>query len=161
VQLGYIVGIFGVRGGLRIHSYTDPREEILAYPRWWLGSGPHRCSYELRGGRRQGGRIIAELDGIDDREAARDLLGRWISVPRAELLEIDGYYWADLFGIGVVNREGIPLGYIDGYIPAGAHDVMIVRDGKRERLIPYAIGTYILEIDLDRKRMVVDWNPED
>lgn len=160
ITLGRIAGIYGVRGWLRVHSYTDPRAGILDYSRWWLGDG-ERHEYELAGGRRQGAGVVANLAGVADRDAARALIGARIAVPRRLLPPTDGYYQADLIGLAVENREGVALGRISGFIATGAHDVVVVEDGTRERLIPYAPGRYVERIDLDEERMVVDWHPED
>jgi 16S rRNA processing protein RimM len=160
VTLGRIAGIYGVRGWLRVHSYTDPRAGILDYPRWWLGEGERR-EYELTEGRRQGAGVVASLAGVGDREAARSLIGAQIAVPRGLLPPTDGYYQADLIGLAVENRDGVALGRVSGFIATGTHDVVVIEDGTRERLIPYAPGIYVDRVTLAERRMVVDWNPED
>lgn len=160
VTLGRIAGIYGVRGWLRVRSYTDPREGILDYPRWWLGDGERR-EYEVTGGHRQGAGVVANLAGVVDREAARTLIGAKIAVPRSLLPPTDGYYQADLIGLAVENRDGVALGHISGFVATGGYDVVVVEDGSRERLIPFAPGHYVERISLDEGRMVVDWHPED
>ncbi len=161
ITLGRIAGAYGVRGWLRIASHTEPRAGILDYPRWWLAAGESRRECELIEGRQHRNGVAAKLAGIDDRDAARAWLDAEIVVPRSELAPIEGYYWADLIGLAVENREGVALGRIAGCIETGGHDVIVVKDGARERLIPYAPGVYVDEVALDDGRMVVDWDPED
>ncbi len=162
VVLGRITGVFGVRGAIKVHSYTDPQEAIFRYPTWWLRGPDGDRHYKLNAGRRQGRGLVASLDGIEDRDAARTLIGRSVAVPRSALPETGGYYWADLIGLEVQNRDGVVLGQITGHIPTGGHDVMVVLDENgRERLIPWALGTYVDTVRLDEGRVVVDWHPED
>ncbi|MGH8272558.1 MAG: ribosome maturation factor RimM, partial [Gammaproteobacteria bacterium] len=140
ITLGRIAGAYGVRGWLRIASYAEPRAGILDYPRWWLTTDGSRREYELIEGRRHRDGVVAKLAGIDDRDGARVWLGAEITVPRRALAPTEGYYWADLIGLAVENRDGVALGCIAGHIETGGHDVIVVNDGERERLIPYAPG---------------------
>lgn len=161
VVLGRIAGAYGVRGWLRVASHTEPREGILAYRQWWLeAQGARRC-FELLDGRRQGRGVVAALAGVGEREAARALAGAAVTVPRESLPADEGYYWADLIGLAVHNRDGTLLGTITGYVPTGGHDVMVVAGSDRERLIPWAPGTYVDAVRLDEGRVLVDWHPED
>lgn len=161
IVLGRIGGPHGVKGWVRIQSFTDPRENILSYGRWFLGQGAHWAPYELGNGRMQGKSIVALLDGVDTREAAESLRGCEIAIPRDELppLPEGEYYWADLVGLRVHTVDGTDLGVVDHLIQTGANDVLVVR-GERERLIPMVIGQYVTLVDLDAGRMEVDWDPE-
>ncbi len=161
VVLGRIAGVYGVRGWLRIFSHTEPREGILQYPVWWLGEPGKREERQLVTGRVHGRGVVAQLEGVTDRDQALALIGTEIAVPRSALADDEGYYWTDLVGLEVRNREGIVLGRITGHIPTGANDVMVVHDGARERLIPWAPGRTVDEVHLDKGWMQVDWHPED
>lgn len=161
VTLGRVAGIFGVRGWLRVYSWCDPRTGILGYARWWLGSNRERLGYRLLEGRAHGRGVVARLEGIEDRDGARACMGLDIAVPRAALPASAGYYWADLVGLQVENRDGVRLGRVVAHIETGGHDVMVVAEGGRERLIPYAPGRYVDEVALDAGRMIVDWHPDD
>ncbi|MCC5860100.1 MAG: ribosome maturation factor RimM [Ectothiorhodospiraceae bacterium] len=161
IVLGRIGGPHGVKGWVRIQSFTDPRENILSYPRWFLGRGAQWAAYELSDGRMQGKSVVALLSGVESREAAESLKGREIAVPRDELppLPEGEYYWADLIGLRVRTVDGVDLGVVDHLIQTGANDVLVVR-GDRERLIPMVVGQYVKRVDLDAGRMDVDWDPE-
>ena len=161
VTLGRIAGVFGVQGWVRVFSHTEPRAGILDYPRWWLDGAEGRREYELARGRAHGAGVVANLAGVTDREAARALLNAEISVPRSALPPTEEYYWADLIGLAVENRAGVVLGRIAGFVQTGGHDVIVVKEGERERLIPYAPGVYVDGISLAEQRMVVDWNADD
>jgi len=161
VVLGRIAGVYGVRGWLRIFSHTEPRTGILSYPVWWLGEADDRREHVLVEGRAHGQGVVAQLGGITDRDQALALIGTEIAVPRSELAESEGHYWADLVGLAVRNREGVELGRISGHIDTGAHDVMVVDDGARERLIPWVPGRTVVEVDEGEGWVQVDWHPED
>jgi 16S rRNA processing protein RimM len=99
---------------------------------------------------------------VDDRDAAALLVGQDIHVAR-ELLPPSGkdeYYWVDLEELEVVTTEGVSLGRVSHLFATGANDVVVVRDGTRERLIPFVQGTYVRSVDLSGGRMVVDWDPQ-
>ncbi len=109
----------------------------------------------------KGKTLVARFAGIDDRETAAALVGQDLSVDRDRLPETaeDEYYWADLTGLEVVNREGIVLGRVHNLLSTGANDVLVVR-GDRERLVPFVQGQYVLEVDLEAGRILVDWSPD-
>ena len=159
VPLGFISGVHGIKGWIKVHSWTSPREAILGYQPWLLGEGhkPVRISQ----GRQQGKTIIASLPEVEDREKARELVGLNIAVFRAQLPEPVGesYYWTDLVGLAVETRDGVELGHIVKMMETGAHDVMVVK-GDRERLIPFVPGQFVTSIDLDAGRLVVDWETD-
>lgn len=161
VTLGRISGVFGVRGWLKVHSYTEPRDNILGFDRWILEQGGRRSGVELEDGQLHGKGVIAKLAGVDDRDRAQELIGAEIAVERGALPEIgpDEYYWADLEGLAVRTPRGEALGTVERLLETGAHDVLVVK-GERERLIPFVIGRVILEVDLAAGEIVADWEPD-
>jgi 16S rRNA processing protein RimM len=158
VILGRIVGLFGVRGWIKVYSYTEPREAVLDYRDWLLGRDGGWQRVELAEGKRHGKAVIARLEGIDDRDAAAELIGSDIGVDRDALPEPEEghYYWADLEGLAVVHRDGTELGRVACLLATGANDVLVV-DGPVERLIPFVPGTVILDVDLAAGVIHVDW----
>lgn len=158
VILGRIVGLFGVRGWVKVHSYTEPREALLDYRDWLLGREGTWQQVEPVEGRQHGKGIVVRLQGIEDRDAAAELLGSEIGVDRDTLPEPEEgrYYWADLEGMTVENKVGTELGKVAYLMATGANDVLVV-DGPVERLIPFVPDTVILDVDLAAGVIRVDW----
>lgn len=163
VVLGRIAGLYGVRGWVRVRSWTEPREALLDYREWLVGSGD---SWELKPvaeAKVHGKGLIARLEDMDDRDAAARLVGADVAVPRERLPEpAEGeYYWADLEGLEVRHRDGRVLGRVDRLIETGAHDVLVVRPGAAghdsEVLIPFVPGEFVLGVDLAAGIIDVDW----
>ncbi|HEY8585340.1 MAG TPA: ribosome maturation factor RimM [Rhodanobacter sp.] len=163
VLIGRIVGLYGVQGWLKIESWAEPRMRIFDYQPWLLSAAPGGET-QISGvkGRAQGKGIVAHLPGVDDREQAAALIGTDIHVAREQLPPAakDEYYWVDLEGLEVVTTEDVKLGRVSHLFATGANDVVVVRDGARERLIPFVQGSYVRSVDLSAGRMVVDWDPE-
>lgn len=163
VHMGRIVGVFGVQGEVKLESWTEPRERIFDYQPWLLVTAPG-AEREIRGvkGRAQGKGLVARLPGIDDRDQAATAVGSDILVSRELLPEpaAGEYYWVDLEGLEVVTEAGAALGRVSHVIATGANDVLVVRDGERERLLPFVVGGCVKAVQRDAGRIVVDWDPE-
>ena len=162
VLLGKIVGLHGVRGELKLESYTEPRTQIFRYQPWRMRSASGESTLEGCRGRAQGKGIVAELPGVTDRDAAAALVGSEIWVARSALpMPAPGeYYWSDLEGLEVITVEGVSLGTVSHLLATGANDVLVVRNADRERLIPFLVGQFVTEVDLEAGRVTVDWDPE-
>jgi 16S rRNA processing protein RimM len=160
IVVGRIAGVFGIRGWLRVFSYTDPPDNILRYGPWSIGDATAK-DYRVTDGSVHGRGIIAHLEGVDDREVARRLIGATIAVPRTRFgaAAPNEYYWSDLIGLRVVNQDGTPLGEVEDLLETGANDVLVVR-GTRRRLLPFVAGTVVRSVDLDAGLIAVDWDPE-
>lgn len=156
--LGRVVGLFGVRGWVKVFSYTEPREAILDYSGWLLRSGERWQPVEVAEGKRHGKSILVRFEGTDDRDAATVLIGRDIGVGRGELPEPgEGrYYWADLEGMRIVREDGTELGRVAYVMETGANDVLVT-DGEPERLIPFVTGEIVLDVDTGNGVITVDW----
>lgn len=161
VVLGRVTGLLGIRGWIKVHSYTHPRENIVCYRRWTVRQEDAHAAMEVESGRLQGRTVVAKLHGIDDRDRARTLIGAEIAVDRSDLppCEPGEYYWADLEGLGVRTVAGIDLGLVDYLFSTGVHDILVVA-GERQRLVPFVMEKIIREIDMERGFVVVDWDPE-
>lgn len=161
VEVGEIVGAFGVLGWVKIRSFTDPPANILKYIPWALGSSEAPRSARLVEGRPQGAAVVARLEGVEDRDQAIALKGTRILVPRQCFPEASPgtYYWADLIGLDVVTVAGVSLGKVRGLLETGANDVLDVK-GDRDRLIPFVVGEFVKDVDLAESRITVDWDPE-
>ena len=159
VVLGHISGVSGVRGWVKVISYTSPREGLLDYRDCLLERGGEWLPAKFAEGRLQGKGIVMRLDGVTDRDAAGDLVGTKIGVSREQLPELeDGrYYWTDLEGLEVRQVDGTRLGRVEKLLETGSNDVLVVV-GEKETLIPFLIDTVIKEVDLAAGVIVADWN---
>lgn len=160
VLLGRIVGVFGVEGWVKLHSFTEPRENIFRYKPWTLRGPAGESTVDTPQGRAQGKGVVARLSGVDDRDAAAALVGTEIWVPREALPRPrqGEYYWTDLEGMAVRTVEGVDLGRVSHLFATGANDVMVVQ-GDRERLIPFVVGLQVVAVDVDARCIEVDWDP--
>ncbi len=158
VVLGRISGFFGVRGWVKVYSYTEPREAVLNYKSWLLASNGDWRTAEVAEGKRHGKTIIARIEGIDDRDQAAKLIGCDIGVPRGEMPETDEgqYYWSDLEGLQVKTKNGTELGKVEYLLETGANDVMVI-NGEQEYLVPFVIDDVVLDVDLAAGVITVDW----
>jgi len=160
ICVGHILGSQGLKGWVRVFSNTSPRENILAYGPWFIEQGNELNLMSVTG-RLQGKNVIARLEGIVDRTGADELSGCRIFIKPEQLpsLEAGEYYWTDLVGLSVETLEGDALGEVASMMETGADDVMVLK-GERERLIPFVMGQIVREVDLENRRLVVDWSPE-
>jgi len=158
VVLGRITGVFGVRGWVKVFSYTEPREAVLDYDHWLLSGKEGWQPATVAEGQRHGKTVIVRLDGIDDRDQAASLIGTEIGVRKGDLPPTDAgqYYWSDLEGLRVLDRDGRELGTVARLMETGANDVLVVQ-GERERLIPFVMDKVILDVDLAAGVINVDW----
>ncbi|MCP4984300.1 MAG: ribosome maturation factor RimM [Gammaproteobacteria bacterium] len=160
ICVGHILGAQGVKGWVRVFSNTSPRENIVSYSPWFIERGPELRKVAVKG-RLQGKNVIASLDGVGDRNEAENLTGCQIFIDPQQLpqLQAGEYYWSDLVGLTVETLQGELLGEVASMMETGADDVMVLT-GERERLIPFAVDKIVTEVDLDNRRLVVDWSPE-
>lgn len=166
VTLGRVAGVYGVKGWVKVVSFARPAENILDYRRWWIAKG---AGYEaqLLEGRVHGRGLIAQISGADgqplaDRDAAERLVGAEIQVSRDELPapQKGQFYWADLIDMQVCSEQGDVLGTVSEVTSNGAQDVLVVKDGEQERMIPFVHGAIIKSVDMAERRIVADWLPE-
>jgi 16S rRNA processing protein RimM len=161
VILGRISGLFGVRGWIKVYSYTEPREALLEYKEWLVGEAGGWTPVAVAEATTHGQGLVARLAGAEDRDAAARYVGADIAVPRERLPQTEQgeYYWADLEGLEVRHRDGRVLGRVSRMLATGAHDVMAVRPEGQEReiLVPFVPGEVVLAVDLDNGVIDVDW----
>ena len=144
-----------------MYSYTQPREAILDYRQWLLKQDGSWRDVEVAEGKKHGKGIIVRLAGLSDRDQAAALIDSDIAVERDALPETDegSFYWTDLEGLKIVRRDGTELGRVAYLLETGANDVMVTA-GQPERLIPFIMGTVVLDVDLAAGRITVDWEPD-
>lgn len=162
VVVGKVGAPYGVRGWVKIHSFTEPVENLFTYT--LLIEAPKNtwrsiCVEEYK---LHGDAFVAKLSTVADRDAAALLTNLQLAVNREDLpdLNADEYYFNDLLGLQVYNQDDIELGQVAGFFETGANEVMVVRNGKKEYLIPFVLDMYVTAIDLPQKKMRVDWDAE-
>jgi 16S rRNA processing protein RimM len=163
VVIGKIVGLFGVKGWIKIRSYTDPREQIAQYRPWRLAVEGEWRSFDVEALQPQGKSLIARLAGIADRDEAMRLMNSDIVIDRSQLpaLKENEFYWRDLAGLKVFNLSGVELGTVESLFETGANDVLVVRkEGSPEILIPFVMDRVIHYVDTESGVIRVDWEAD-
>ena len=166
VELGKIVGVWGVKGWIKLHSYTRNRVDIAQYKTWYLQEPRKKTepvAIDIINCREQAQGIVAQLDGVVDRDQAMAMSGQKIFVKKSDLPELpEGeFYWQQLIGLEVANST-TKIGVVDSILETGANDVLVVKQeqkGQADVLIPYT-DQAVLEIDLEAGTMLVDWDPD-
>jgi len=162
VELGRFNGAWGTAGWVKVFSLTEPAENIFEYQPWRAEASPG--FFHVREWRRQGPRLVARLDEVASRDQAEALRGVALFIRRAEMppVESGSWYWHDLIGLAVINRQGAVLGEVSGLLDAGVHDVLEVRSDRTGPglLVPFVLGHFIDNVDLDAGRIIVDWQPD-
>lgn len=156
--LGRISGLYGVRGWIKVHSYTEPRDAILKYGNWLLEQDGVWRETSVAEGRKQGKTVIARLDAVTDRDMATAFVGMTIGVARLDLPETASgeYYWTDLEGMQVIHQDGRVLGKVAYLLATGANDVLVIQ-GDQEVLVPFVKDEVIKDVDLASGIISVDW----
>jgi 16S rRNA processing protein RimM len=157
VVMGRIRAPHGLKGWIKVQPFTQEIEGLLEYPEWWVGRDGHWQQHRISESAVHGSVVVARLEGFTDRDAAAELRGRDVAVPRAAMPENrEGeFYWNDLLGMVVVHRNAAKLGLVQKILETGANTVLVVQ-GDRELLVPF-IEDVIVDVDLKARKLVVDW----
>lgn len=158
IELGQVGAPYGVRGWVKLRSFTDPPDRLFEHRTLQLGlNGVWRVVQIVARGR-SGGRLTAKFAGIEDRTQAQSLTGATLCVTRGELpgREAGDFYRADLIGCEVVDQTGASLGVVQHFVDTPAHALMVVR-GEREYWVP-AVPRHLRRVDLAARRVTVDWD---
>jgi 16S rRNA processing protein RimM len=158
IELGVVGAPFGVRGWIKLRSFTDPPERLLQHKSLQLGQGGAWNTYRIESSGRSGGQLTAKLVGVNDRDQAQALRGAQVCVPRGELPQRDDkdFYRADLIDCEVQNLAGISLGVVKHFVETPAQVLMVVR-GEKEYWVP-AVPQHLRRVDLQARLVVVDWD---
>ena len=175
VEVGRVIDAWGIKGWVRVQPYAKDPQALFSSRRWFLlppeaplgraaagGKVPLPPLLRIREAREHGDVVVASVRDVDDRDAAEALRGARIFVARSSFPtpEDDEFYWVDLIGLEVVNREGLRLGEVAALLDNGAQSVLQVRDGDAQpRLIPF-VAAHIDQVDLPGRRITVDWGPD-
>ena len=165
--LGKITAVYGIKGWVKIYSFTDPMENIFNYQPWQLKVGGTLKEVKVAASKKHGKGLIAKLEGVDDRNIAQTYCGYEILADSSLLPELkEGeYYWSQLQNLLVYTESDQLLGKVSHLMETGSNDVLVIKGNKdsidqKERLLPYLPDQVIKEIDLETGTMRVDWDPE-
>ncbi|QNP61063.1 ribosome maturation factor RimM [Paenacidovorax monticola] len=172
VEIGRIADAWGVKGWFKVLAHSASPEALFSSKRWFLQPSEKGAKtfsgtvlLQVRQAREHSDSIVASADGVDDRDAAEALRGARIFVPRSSFPTAgEGeYYWVDLIGLDVVNREGVALGRVRDLLATGPQTVLVLvyeEEGKeRERMIPF-VSAFVDQVQLPERRITVDWQPD-
>jgi len=172
VEVGRIADAWGVKGWFKVLSHSSTPEALFAAKTWYLQPSERGAKtflgtvvLTIRQAKDHSDTVVAWAQGIDDRNAAEALRGARVFVPRSSFPSTteDEYYWVDLIGLAVVNREGIALGEVRELMSTGPQTVLVLgyeEDGKaQERMIPF-VSAFVDKVDLPARRITVDWQPD-
>ena len=161
VPVGKISGAFGVKGWMKIYSFTEPRKNILSYSPLYMARKGQWVELQVSGGHMQGKGVVMGLVNVTDRDQVLELIGSELAIKKEQLKPTaeDEFYWSQLVGLTVVNLQDEQLGQVEQLLETGAHDVLVVQDKehKVERLIPFVLGEIVDLVDLDNAIIRVDW----
>lgn len=165
--VGRFLGPHGIKGWLKVHSYTQPMENLGRYKPLWLQQGDQWVRIDRIDVKRQGKGLLAKLPGCDDPETARTYSGLELGIQPSQRprLPAGDYYWSDLEGLRVVTLAGEWLGVVDHLIETGSNDVLVVEPAEcsldsRQRLIPYLPDQVVVDVNLSERQMTVDWDSD-
>lgn len=161
IVVGRIVGPFGVKGWVKLKTFTDSPEILRRQAGWWIGRDGDWHESGTVQTQQNGAMLLARFEGCETPEAALAYRGLEVGLPRESLppAGANEFYLADLIGLEVVNMEGEVLGTLAELFSNGAHDVMRVVDGEAERLLPF-IDRFVREVDIDARRILVEWGKD-
>ena len=167
--IGHVLDAWGVRGWIKLAPASSDAAALLKARRWWLESAPGRPllrrAVTVKLARRHGSAVVALLDGVEQRADADALKGCSVLALREDFPSPDAgeYYWVDLIGCTVRNRDGLALGQVSGLLDSGAQTTLQLRDDAcdppQQRLIPF-VDAYIDSVDLQARCIRVDWQTD-
>lgn len=160
IIVGKFASVFGVKGWIKVISYTDPPENLFNYADWFVKHNRAWQPINIEAAKPHGKAFVVKIQDIDDRDIAHTYTNNEIAITRDALPDLpEGeYYWSQLVGLTVTTTEGVTLGTIVRLDETGANDIIFIR-GDRERVLPY-IDSVVKNIDLDKQQMIVDWDPD-
>ena len=167
IVMGKLGSTYGIRGWLKVFSYTDNAESIFDYSPWYLNQKGKWVEYKVESWKRHGQGYVCKLAGLDVREDAQLMTNFEIAIDPASLPELseDEFYWRELFGMQVFTTKGYNLGEVTDLLETGSNDVLVIKAnlkdafGQKERLIPYLEEQVIKKVDREARRIEVDWDP--
>lgn len=165
IEVGRIADAWGVKGWFKVIPHSASPEALFSSRRWYLQTPAATVLLRIKDTKEHSDSVVASAHDVDDRSAAEALKGARIFVPRSSFPTAgEGeYYWVDLIGLEVVNREGIAMGSVKDLMATGPQTVLVLEydeGGKpAERMIPF-VAAYVDDVDLAARRITVDWQAD-
>jgi 16S rRNA processing protein RimM len=172
IEVGRIADAWGIKGWFKVLPHSASPEALFSSKRWYLlptERGVKTFSgsmlLRVREAKEHSDTVVAQAQEVDDRDAAEALKGARIFIPRSSFptAATDEFYWVDLIGLSVVNREGVELGRVKELLSTGPQTVLVIEyeeaEKTAERMIPF-VSAYVDAVDLAAKRITVDWQPD-
>lgn len=161
VIVGKLGSSYGVKGWIKVNSFTDPLDNLLDYSPWYVERQGKWFPLNVLEGRLYGKGLIVHLEGYDTPEDVKHLAGLSLAVERGQFPELDEgeFYLDDLEGLRVETLNNVFLGTVSQVITTGAHEVLVIT-GERERMIPLVMDIYIKKVDVEKGLILVDWDPD-
>ncbi len=164
ILVARIGAAYGVKGWVKLISFTDPLENILSYQTFYSLEAASLVKLEILESKAHGKGFVALIKGCDDRDLTRQYTGKDLYIEKSFLpdLEPGHYYWYQLEGLRVKTSNGEDLGRVEHLLETGANDVLVVNADEQsidseDRLIPYLRDQVILNVDIDAGEISVDW----
>ena len=160
ILVGKISNPHGIKGWIKVISFTDPIENILSYKKWTISDNETEKTYCLEDSRIQGNKIVIKLEGVNNRDDADLLKNLQIEINRSDLpkLEENSYYWEDLVDFNVIDIKGNLVGKVDSLFRTGSNDVLVIINETKERLlVPFIMEEVIKYVDLAKELISIDW----
>jgi 16S rRNA processing protein RimM len=156
LEAGRIIKPYGFKGCVKVFSYLEANDVLQSLDEVFIGKGTQVESYRLKGIQIRGKFFFLEIEGIEDLEGVKSIVGCDVMIPADKLKDLaeNEYYWRDIIGLDVMTEDGHFLGKIETIFPTGGNDVYVCTGGEREILLP-AIADVIQNIDLEQRRVVV------
>jgi 16S rRNA processing protein RimM len=157
IDLGKIIGVFGIQGWVKIKTSSDI-DTLKYYKKLQVSINDVKSLLKVEKSHVKNGMWFVLFDGINDRNQAESLIGGIVAVTRDELPQAqeNEYYWVDLIGLKVVNLQHEVLGIIDNLMDTGANSVIVVKGEEKTHLIPF-VAAYVINVDIEHRQVIVDW----
>ena len=162
IIVGEVSGVYGVKGWVKLFSWTQPKENIASFSPLWLEVKPGQWeAKKVTAAKPHGKTIVACFEDIQDRDQAASWIGKRLAIEKDQLPELEeGWYWSDLIGLRVISTEDQTFGVVTAMQETGANDVLVIGKGEGAVLIPFVTGPIVKQVNLDAGTIVVDWDPE-
>lgn len=149
----------GVKGFITVHSFTEPRDNVLKYTDWHAFINNKWQPIKLLRYEMQSKALIVQVEGYPERELVASLTNIEIAVRKEQLANLGPgeYYWHQLIGMHVINQQGTPFGKVIEILPTGANDVLVIQ-GEKRHLVPYLPGKFVLDVNTSLQIITIDWD---